>query len=220
MSMLGLSHVRVATCCSAEFVPECPKARHTLPFEWQTISYNDSIFTVHCSALAITIIGEHSSLLCNATSLSFVNSSFFTTECINRDRLQPVSTENLHCATLISAADEEVLTEGEVQAEIETDPAQIALVVVKRQAPELSANCMVYRYGSLATSVDVARKSCNLTPRVSKLNRNSVGSWCCFFFHHAEGIESVEIVQMSNVVSLSTELAQNAVDITVSCQGR
>uniref|UniRef100_A0A3Q3E9I3 Premelanosome protein a n=1 Tax=Hippocampus comes TaxID=109280 RepID=A0A3Q3E9I3_HIPCM len=77
-----------------------------------------------------------------------------------------------------------------VAEDVETDPAQIALVVVKRQAPEVSANCMVYRYGSLATSVDVV-----------------------------QGIESVEIVQMSNVVSLSTELAQNAVDITVSCQG-
>ncbi|XP_077430571.1 premelanosome protein a [Vanacampus margaritifer] len=85
---------------------------------------------------------------------------------------------------------EEVLTEGEVQAEVEADPAQVALVVVKRQAPEVSADCMVYRYGSLATSVDVV-----------------------------QGIESVEIVQMSNVVSLATELVQNAVDVTISCQG-
>lgn len=52
-----------------------------------------------------------------------------------------------------------VPAEGEVQAEVETDPAQIALVVAKRQAPELTADCMVYRYGSLATSVDVVRKS-------------------------------------------------------------
>ncbi|XP_019737013.1 premelanosome protein a isoform X2 [Hippocampus comes] len=99
-------------------------------------------------------------------------------------------TDNDVATVAPEAGDEEVLTEGEVQAEVETDPAQIALVVVKRQAPEVSANCMVYRYGSLATSVDVV-----------------------------QGIESVEIVQMSNVVSLSTELAQNAVDITVSCQG-
>ncbi|MED6240065.1 hypothetical protein ATANTOWER_015560 [Ataeniobius toweri] len=35
----------------------------------------------------------------------------------------------------------------------------------------------------------------------------------------AEGIESVEIVQMSNVVSMATELDQNAVDVTISCQG-
>lgn len=39
-------------------------------------------------------------------------------------------------------------------------------------------------------------------------------------FHPAEGIESVEIVQVSNVVSMTTELEQNAVDITISCQGR
>lgn len=58
------------------------------------------------------------------------------------------------------AGEEEVVpAEGEVQAEVETDSAQVALVVAKRQAPELTADCMVYRYGSLATSVDVVRKS-------------------------------------------------------------
>lgn len=36
----------------------------------------------------------------------------------------------------------------------------------------------------------------------------------------AEGIESVEIVQVANVVSMATELDQNAVDVTISCQGR
>ncbi|KAM8914297.1 premelanosome protein a isoform 1-T4 [Spinachia spinachia] len=77
-----------------------------------------------------------------------------------------------------------------VAAEVEVDPAQVALVVAKRQAPELPADCMVYRYGSLATSVVVV-----------------------------QGIESVEIVQMSNVVAMATELAQNAVDVTISCQG-
>lgn len=39
-------------------------------------------------------------------------------------------------------------------------------------------------------------------------------------FNPAEGIESVEIVQVSNVVSMATELDQNAVDVTISCQGR
>uniref|UniRef100_A0A8C6UMJ7 Premelanosome protein a n=1 Tax=Neogobius melanostomus TaxID=47308 RepID=A0A8C6UMJ7_9GOBI len=68
--------------------------------------------------------------------------------------------------------------------------AEVPLVITKRQAPELTADCTVYRYGSLATSVQVV-----------------------------QGIESVEIVQVSNVVSLATELAQNAVDVTVSCQG-
>ncbi|KAF1391507.1 hypothetical protein PFLUV_G00042850 [Perca fluviatilis] len=89
------------------------------------------------------------------------------------------------------AGDEEaVAAEGEVQAEVETDPAQVALVVAKRQAPELTADCMVYRYGSLATSLDVV-----------------------------QGIESVQIVQMSNVVAMTTELDQNAVDVTITCQG-
>uniref|UniRef100_A0A3P8UVU7 Premelanosome protein a n=1 Tax=Cynoglossus semilaevis TaxID=244447 RepID=A0A3P8UVU7_CYNSE len=99
-----------------------------------------------------------------------------------------LETENDVAAT--AAAAEQPAGEGEVQAEVETDPAQIALVVAKRQAPELTADCMIYRYGSLATSVDVV-----------------------------EGIESVEIVQVSNVVSMTTELEQNAVDITISCQG-
>uniref|UniRef100_A0A3B4TIP3 Premelanosome protein a n=1 Tax=Seriola dumerili TaxID=41447 RepID=A0A3B4TIP3_SERDU len=80
--------------------------------------------------------------------------------------------------------------EGEVQAEVEADTAQVALVVAKRQAPELTADCMVYRYGSIATSLDVV-----------------------------QGIESVEIVQVSNVVALATELDQNAVDLTITCQG-
>jgi len=38
--------------------------------------------------------------------------------------------------------------------------------------------------------------------------------------NHAEGIESVEIVQVSNVVAVATEVDQNAVDVTISCQGR
>ncbi|XP_041801892.1 premelanosome protein a [Chelmon rostratus] len=105
------------------------------------------------------------------------------------------ATENEVTATAApaeqAAGDEEAVpAEGEVQAEVETDPAQVALVVAKRQAPELAADCMVYRYGSLATSVDVI-----------------------------QGIESVEIVQVSNVVSMATELDQNAVDVTITCQG-
>ncbi|XP_070814955.1 premelanosome protein a [Chaetodon trifascialis] len=101
------------------------------------------------------------------------------------------ATENEVATAAAPAVDEEAVpAEGEVQAEVETDPAQVALVVAKRQAPELTADCMVYRYGSLATSVDVI-----------------------------QGIESVEIVQVSNVVSMATELDQNAVDVTITCQG-
>ncbi|XP_021163511.2 premelanosome protein a isoform X2 [Fundulus heteroclitus] len=99
-----------------------------------------------------------------------------------------LETENAIAAT--PAAAEAVPEEGEVQEEVEADPAQVALVVAKRQAPELTADCMISRYGSLATSVDVV-----------------------------QGIESVEIVQMANVVSLATALDQNAVDVTISCQG-
>ncbi|KAK9529179.1 hypothetical protein VZT92_013292 [Zoarces viviparus] len=89
-----------------------------------------------------------------------------------------------------AGVEEAVAAEGEVQAEVETDPAQVALVVAKRQAPELPADCMVYRYGSVATSIDVV-----------------------------QGIESVEIVQVSNVIAMATELVQNAVDLTITCQG-
>lgn len=104
---------------------------------------------------------------------------------------EAVETENEVAATAAAAAEEEAaLAEAEVQAEMEADPAQVALVVAKRQAPELTADCTVYRYGSLATSVDVV-----------------------------QGIESVEIVQVANVVSLETELDQNAVDVTITCQG-
>ncbi|XP_029906694.1 premelanosome protein a isoform X2 [Myripristis murdjan] len=90
--------------------------------------------------------------------------------------------------------EEAVPAEDEVQAAVEidteTDPAQVALVVAKRQAPELTADCLVHRYGSLSTSVDII-----------------------------EGIESVEIVQVTSVVSMATELEQNAVDLTITCQG-
>ncbi|XP_067360085.1 premelanosome protein a isoform X3 [Channa argus] len=106
--------------------------------------------------------------------------------------------ENEAAATVAAAAAEEQAAgeeevapaESEVQAEVETETAQVALVVAKRQAPEMTPDCMVYRYGSLATSVEVV-----------------------------QGIESVEIVEVSNVVSVETELDQNAVDVTVTCQG-
>ncbi|XP_008408227.1 premelanosome protein a isoform X2 [Poecilia reticulata] len=98
-------------------------------------------------------------------------------------------TENAAAATVAAAAEAEAVPdEGEVQAEVEADPAQVVLVVAKRQAP--AENCIIDRYGSLTTSVDVV-----------------------------QGIDSVEIVQMSNVVSMATELDQNAVDVTISCQG-
>lgn len=63
-----------------------------------------------------------------------------------------------------AANEEAVPDENEVQAETETDPAQVPLVVAKRQAPELTADCIVYRYGTLATSVEVVRTSKQLFP--------------------------------------------------------
>lgn len=135
-----------------------------------------------------------------------------------------------------SAGDEEAVpAEDEIQAEVETDAAQVALVIAKRQAPELTADCMVYRYGSLATSVDVIRKltqflllqqfilypyTISYYALIEIVWFHSVKISLSTYFNPAEGIESVEIVQMSNVVSMATELDQNAVDVTITCQGR
>ncbi|XP_010879474.2 premelanosome protein a [Esox lucius] len=86
-----------------------------------------------------------------------------------------------------------VVVDGDVEAEVEAGTeVQVDLVVAKRQAPELAAadNCMIYRYGSFSTAVDII-----------------------------QGIESVEITQVANVLSLTTEVEQNAVDLTISCQG-
>ena len=61
---------------------------------------------------------------------------------------------------LQTAGDEAaVAAEAEVQAEAEIDPALVPIILAKRQAPELTEDCTVYRYGSLATSVEVIRKS-------------------------------------------------------------
>uniref|UniRef100_A0A8C1Y6X5 Premelanosome protein a n=1 Tax=Cyprinus carpio TaxID=7962 RepID=A0A8C1Y6X5_CYPCA len=85
-------------------------------------------------------------------------------------------------------------TVSELEAELVagTEATQAALIIAKRQAPEMptETNCMIYRYGSFSTTLTVVR-----------------------------GIESVEIVEVNNVVILATELEQNAVDLTVTCQG-
>eukprot|EP00063_Salmo_salar_P013354 XP_013988189.1 PREDICTED: melanocyte protein PMEL-like [Salmo salar] len=92
-------------------------------------------------------------------------------------------------AAVTAPVESEVAAEAEIESGTET---QVVLVVAKRQVPELTAtdNCMIYRYGSFSTSVDVV-----------------------------QGIESVEITQVANVVSLATEVVQNAVDLTITCQG-
>uniref|UniRef100_A0A4W5LVT0 PKD domain-containing protein n=1 Tax=Hucho hucho TaxID=62062 RepID=A0A4W5LVT0_9TELE len=94
-----------------------------------------------------------------------------------------------HLLTVTAPVEREGAAEAEIEAGTET---QVALVVAKRQVPELTAtdNCMIYRYGSFSTLVDVV-----------------------------QGIESVEITQVANVVSLATEVVQNAVDLTITCQG-
>ena len=47
---------------------------------------------------------------------------------------------------------------AEVEVTAENEPAQVALVLTKRQAPEAPADCTVYRYGSLATSLEIIRE--------------------------------------------------------------
>ncbi|KAI1891069.1 hypothetical protein AGOR_G00160110 [Albula goreensis] len=83
------------------------------------------------------------------------------------------------------------LTDSGVAAEAEVQTAQVPLLVAKRQAPEMAADggCSIYRYGSFSTALDIV-----------------------------QGIESVEIVEVANVV-MTAEVEQNAVDLTVTCQG-
>ncbi|KAL4655595.1 melanocyte protein PMEL [Arapaima gigas] len=72
--------------------------------------------------------------------------------------------------------------------------AETPLVVAKRQAPEISPDgCIIYRYGSYSADLNIVGKLCS------------------------QGIESVEIVQVANV--MMSEMQQNAVDLTVTCQG-
>ncbi|XP_065098025.1 premelanosome protein a [Paramisgurnus dabryanus] len=82
-------------------------------------------------------------------------------------------------------------TVSEIAADLETvtEATQATLIIAKRQAPEMPAeSCFIYRYGSFSKTVDIV-----------------------------QGIESVEIVEVNNVIV--TELEQNAVDLTITCQG-
>lgn len=51
---------------------------------------------------------------------------------------------------------------SELEAELVagTEATQAALVIAKRQAPEMPAeeNCMIYRYGSFSTTLTVVRE--------------------------------------------------------------
>ncbi|XP_036448111.1 premelanosome protein b [Colossoma macropomum] len=71
----------------------------------------------------------------------------------------------------------------------ETLGVQAAVVIEKREASDVELDCVIYRYGSFSTGIEVI-----------------------------EGIESVEIVQATSTF-LMAELEQNAVDFTVTCQG-
>ncbi|CAM4733094.1 unnamed protein product [Leuciscus chuanchicus] len=92
----------------------------------------------------------------------------------------------------VTSIPEAAVSESEAEPVAGTEETQAALVIAKRQAPEMPAetNCMIYRYGSFSTTLTVI-----------------------------QGIESVEIVEVNNVVVMATELEQNAVDLTVTCQG-
>ncbi|XP_016404330.1 melanocyte protein PMEL-like [Sinocyclocheilus rhinocerous] len=94
--------------------------------------------------------------------------------------------------TGLTSISEATVSELEAELVAGTEATQAALVIAKRQAPEMPAetNCMIYRYGSFSTTLTVV-----------------------------QGIESVEIVEVNNVVILATDLEQNAVDLTVTCQG-
>ncbi|KAG1931103.1 melanocyte protein PMEL [Pimephales promelas] len=94
--------------------------------------------------------------------------------------------------TGVTSIPEAAVSEPEAEPVAGTEETQAALVIAKRQAPEIpaEANCVIYRYGSFSTTLTVV-----------------------------QGIESVEIVEVNNVVVMATELEQNAVDLTVTCQG-
>ncbi|XP_052450505.1 melanocyte protein PMEL-like [Carassius gibelio] len=78
----------------------------------------------------------------------------------------------------------------EVMAEEDYIANQAHTSTIKRQAPNTN-DCVIYRYGSFSTDIEII-----------------------------EGIESVQIVQVAVPDGfLLTEIEQNAVDFTVSCQG-
>ncbi|XP_066528574.1 premelanosome protein b isoform X2 [Hoplias malabaricus] len=77
----------------------------------------------------------------------------------------------------------------DADAQKDRETVQAAVMIEKREAPNMELDCVIYRYGSFSTGIEVV-----------------------------EGIESVEIVQASSTF-LMAELEQNAVDFTVTCQG-
>uniref|UniRef100_A0A673M1J3 Premelanosome protein b n=1 Tax=Sinocyclocheilus rhinocerous TaxID=307959 RepID=A0A673M1J3_9TELE len=83
-------------------------------------------------------------------------------------------------------------TASDVEVMMEEDyiESQAHVSIIKRQAPNTN-DCVIYRYGSFSTEIEII-----------------------------EGIESVQIVQVTVADDfLLTQMEQNAVDFTVSCQG-
>ncbi|KAF4096467.1 premelanosome protein b [Onychostoma macrolepis] len=83
-------------------------------------------------------------------------------------------------------------TAADMEATMEDDYIEnkAHVSIIKRQAPN-THDCVIYRYGSFSTDIEII-----------------------------EGIESVQIVQVAVADGfLLTEMEQNAVDFTVSCQG-
>ncbi|XP_010788790.1 melanocyte protein PMEL-like, partial [Notothenia coriiceps] len=64
------------------------------------------------------------------------------------------------------------------------------VVLAKREADDKPDDCVIYRYGSFCTGIEVF-----------------------------EAIERVEIVQMDNSVMATHNMERNVLDITVTCQG-
>ncbi|XP_074836009.1 melanocyte protein PMEL [Carettochelys insculpta] len=93
----------------------------------------------------------------------------------------PASVAGTVASASLAAADPSASTTAPTAAE---DPALEALVLAKRQAP---AGCLLYRYGSFATELEIV-----------------------------QGIENVAIVQ---VMPLAPVAGENAVELTVTCQG-
>uniref|UniRef100_W5K5S2 Premelanosome protein b n=1 Tax=Astyanax mexicanus TaxID=7994 RepID=W5K5S2_ASTMX len=91
--------------------------------------------------------------------------------------------------TLLFSAASPVADPDAVVLDREVLEVQAAIIIEKREVPNVELDCVIYRYGSFSTGIQVV-----------------------------EGIESVEIVDASSTV-LVADLEQNAVDFTVTCQG-
>lgn len=60
----------------------------------------------------------------------------------------------------VTSIPEAAVSESEAEPVAGTEETQAALVIAKRQAPEMPAetNCVIYRYGSFSTTLTVVRE--------------------------------------------------------------